>query len=412
MNLRNQLFRLLSLFFIGLLLLYQPFTVLAGNKKATDAVDKDLTIRQIIDKYYSKSNFFFGCISKAKFFTDEGIAEKEIYLKEFSYNTPENEFKQRVVYPEPNGKWQDSYYQQLIDMARSNKQVVRAHCPISPQCSKWAKEDSRTAKELEPVMIEFMTRMSKVLEANKDVVKWMDVVNETVCPVTIKGIGYQAESKTDNITYNSGDWFGPRSGSSAWENPWTIIGFENDTPLKVPTYIKLSFELTNQYAPGIKKLYNHNGGMEDAAWDKVKSTVLYLRNKGLKVDAVGWQAHVPYGFENIPGNMQKLNDLIDWCYKNNLEFHVTELDIKMGKNVDNRIFKEKEKEIAGTYCAIVETMLKKIDKGAVAINCWTIKNKINQDEGYFAGLYDADLKPTTALLRIKELLLEYAPDRR
>lgn len=379
-----------------------------SEKTSSINADKDLTIRRILDKYYSDSCFYFGCISKAKYLTDEGKAEREIFLKEFSYNTPENEFKQRVVYPEPNAKWHDSDYLQLIEMARNNKQVIRAHCPISPQCSNWVKEDDRTAEELKPVLIDFMTRICKQLEANKDVVKWMDVVNETVCPNTLKGIGYQAESKSDNITYNSGDWFGPRSGTSGWENPWTIIGFENDSPLKIPTYIKLAFELANRYAPDIKKVYNHNGGMEDAAWDKVKNTVLYLRSKGLKVDAVGWQAHVPLGFEIVPGNMEKLNNLIDWCYTNNLEFHVTELDIKMGKDVDKGIFKEKKMEIAGTYGAIVEMMLKKIGKGAVAVNCWTMKDKINQNEDYFAGLYDTGLQPTPALLRIKELLLKYA----
>ena len=40
------------------------------EKVISENADKDLTIRQIIDKQYSKSNFFFSCISKAKFFTE------------------------------------------------------------------------------------------------------------------------------------------------------------------------------------------------------------------------------------------------------------------------------------------------------------------------------------------------------
>jgi GH35 family endo-1,4-beta-xylanase len=411
MNRKNQDFGVISLLIIGFMFLIEPQILAAGRKKITTIEDKDLTIRQIIEKYYSKSNFYFGCTSKAKYLAEEGNAEKDIFLNEFSYNTPENEFKQRIVYPEPNAKWQDSDYKQLLVMARNNKQVVRAHCPISPQCSNWTKEDNRTSEELEPVMTYYMTMISKVLEANKDVVKWMDVVNETVCPTAIKGNGYDTSSISDNIIYNAGDWFGSRSGSAGWENPWTILGFETDTPLKVPTYIKLAFELANQYAPGIKKVYNHNGGMEDVAWDKVKNTILYLRSKGLKVDAVGWQAHIPYGFEKVPGNMNKLNNLIDWCYQNKLEFHVTELDIKMGKDVNFRIIKEKEIEIAGTYGAIVETMLKKQGKGAVAINCWSIKDRLSKDEIYFAGLYNSDLQPTPSYYRVKELLLEYAPGR-
>lgn len=411
MNKKNQGFGVIILLITGFMFVIQPQTLAAKGKIIATIEDKDLTIRQIIEKYYSKNNFYFGCTSKAKYLKAEGNAEKDIFLNEFSYNTLENEFKQRVVYPEPKAKWQDSFYQQLLAMARNNKQVVRAHCPISPQCSNWAKEDNRTTEELKPVMTYYMTMISKVLEVNKDVVKWMDVVNETVCPTAIRGNGYDSSSTTDNIIYNAGDWFGPRCGNSGWENPWTILGFETDTPLKVPTYIKLAFELANEYAPSIKKLYNHNGGMEDVAWDKVKNTILYLRSKGLKVDAIGWQAHIPYGFEKVPENMDKLNNLIDWCYQNKLEFHVTELDIKMGKNANFKIIKEKESEIAETYGAIVEMMLKKRDKGAVAINCWSIKDRLSNDKIYFAGLYNSDLQPTPAYNRIKELLLKYAPGR-
>ncbi len=407
---KKESFKPIGLAIIGFLLVTQPLTIVAQEKNTSAIGDKDLTIRQITAKYYAKSNFYFGCISKAKYLT-EGNAEKEIFLREFSYNTPENEFKQRVVYPAPNATWHDSDYQQLLVMARSNKQVVRAHCPISPQCSNWAKADNRTAEELKPVMTYFMTTISKALEANKDVVKWMDVVNETVCPTTYLGIGYDARSTSDNISYNAGDWFGPRLGNSTWENPWPIMGFETDTPLNIPTYIKLAFELANQYAPDIKKVYNQNGGMEDAAWDKIKKTVLYLRSKGLKVDAIGWQAHVPCGFEKVPGNLDKLGKLIDWCYQNKLEFQVTELDVKMGKNADFSIMKEKEAEIAQTYGAIVEAMLKKVGKGAVAINCWSMKDRFSKEGISFAGLFHSDLQPTPAYFRIKELLLKYAPGR-
>jgi len=361
--------------------------------------DKDLTIRQILEKYYPKDSFYFGCTSKARYLKEEGKLEKEIFLREFLYNTPENEFKQQQVYTEPNAAWKADNYRQLLVIARENKQMVRAHCPISPQCSKWAMEDNRTPTELKEVMTYYMTTLSKELEKNSDIVRWMDVVNETVA----------TNKMADSIyTYKTGDWFGPFSGTDRWQNPWLAIGQETDSELKVPTYIKLAFELANQYAPSIKKLYNHHGGMEDAVWDKVKNTVLYLRSKGLKVDAIGWQAHVPYGFEKIPGNMEKLEKLIDWCYQNKLEFHVTELDIKMGKEVVPEIFKDKANDVAETYGAITETLLKKRGKGAVGINCWTLTHRFRKSEGSFAGLYDNELNPTPAYFRVKEILLKYA----
>ncbi|MCL4482370.1 MAG: endo-1,4-beta-xylanase [Bacteroidetes bacterium] len=393
---------------ISTLILVFAFTLNYGctfsaTKKAEEITNKpsdnELTIRQIIDKYYQKSYFYFGCTSKAEYLEAEN-SEAKIFLKEFSYNTPSNEFKQTSVYPEPNATWKADNYRQLLVMARENDQVVRAHCPISPQCSTWAKQDNRTAEELKSVMTYYMTNMSKELEANKDVVKWMDVVNETVVSTKL-GDG------TNN--YLPGDWFGPLKGTDRWENPWLKIGQETDTELKVPIYIKTAFEIANKYAPSIKHLYNHNGRLEQEAWDKVKQTVLYLRSKGLRVDAIGWQAHVPVGFEKEAGTMEKLSNLIDWCYQNKLEFHITELDTKIGKDFDPKLLKEKENEIADTYGAIVETMLKKVGKGAVAINCWTLKDRVRKGEGYFAGLFDSELNPTPAYFRVKELLLKYAP---
>jgi len=372
------------------------------NSLNAQVADKELSIRQILEKYYLKDSFYFGCTSKARYLKEEAKPEKAVFLREFSYNTPENEFKQAQVYPAPNAAWKADHYRQLIVMARANKQTMRAHCPISPQCSKWAQEDNRTANELKEVMTHYLATLSKELEANKDVVRWMDVVNETVATTKIADATY---------TYKTGDWFGPLLGTDRWQNPWLIIGQETDSELKVPTYIKLAFEIANRNAPHIKLLYNHHGGMEQEAWDKIKQTILYLRAKGLRVDALGWQAHIPCGFEKVAGNMDKLSNLIDWCYQNKLEFHVTELDIKMGKDAGPEIFKTKANDVADTYGAITEAFLKKIGKGAVGINCWTLTPRFSKSEGSFAGLYDNDLNPTPAYFRVKEVLLKYAPNR-
>ncbi len=390
--------KIVSVLLISAIILSQSSGVFGlGIKDKIDA-DKDLTIRQIIEKYYSNTNFNFGCISKATYLQN-GNTDVDFYLKEFSYNVPENQFKQSQVYPEPDGKWNDANYKGLIEMARKNKQLMRAHSPISPQCSRWVKSDDRTPEELKSVMIHYMDKISKDIEANSDVIKWMDVVNETVVSSNMSDSKYQ---------YKTGDWFGPLVGNERWQNPWTVIGYESDSEIKVPTYIKLAFEIANKNAPNIKLLYNQHGGMEQEAWDKIKQTVLYLRNKGLRVDAIGWQAHIPYGFEKVEGNMERLNNLIDWCHENKLEFHVTEIDIKMGKNTDGINFTEKAEEVADTYGAITEAMVKKIGKGAVTINCWAMKHRRRKTEGSFAGLFDDELKPTPAYFRVKKVLLENA----
>lgn len=391
--------RILYLLFLAAILISHASTGFAVGKKNKVIADEDLTIRQIIEKYYSSSNFNFGCISKA-IYLKENNPDVAFYLNEFSYNVPENEFKQSGVYPEPGAKWNAEKYTGLINMARQNNQVMRAHAPISPQCSRWAKADDRTPEELKNVLIHYMDNISKAIEANSDVIKWMDVVNETVVSNNMSDSKYN---------YKTGDWFGPLLGNSRWQNPWTILGHETESGLNIPNYIPLAFEIANKNAPSIKMLYNQHGGMEKEAWEKIKKTIIYLRSKGLRVDAVGWQAHIPYGFEKVDGNMRRLNELIDWCYKNDLEFHVTEIDIKMGKSVNGINFPEKAEEVADTYGAITEAMVKKIGKGAVAINCWAMKHRRRKTEGSFAGLFDDERKPTPAYYRIKKVLLENAP---
>lgn len=386
--------------FLAVLCMMPAVMLEAGNaKRINKQQDRELAIRGILAKYYKNCHFYVGCAAKTMY-TQDGNPEGIIFNREFSYNTPENDFKQEYVYTSPNAVWNDGNYKKQLSMAREQEQVVRAHGPVSPQCSKWVREDIRTDKELEYMMTSFMTSMSVEVQKNKDVIKWMDVVNETI-------LNWKRED--DRHKYLPGDWFGPLTGVDKWENPWLKIGQEDESDLRVPAYIIAAFEIADRYAPDVKLLYNHQGMMEEVSWEKIKKTIIYLRQRGLRVDALGWQAHIPLGFEKIPGNMKKLNALIDWCHANEIEFHVTELDVKMGTEYNPRLLKEKEQEIADTYGAVFETMLKKMGKGAVAVNCWSFKDRMSKYEGYFAGLFDSNNNPSEAYFRIKDLLIKYAP---
>ena len=86
-----------------------------------------------------------------------------------------------------------------LDFIERNDITSRIHGPVGPQSSKWAKNDSRTGQELLENMTEYMTELSKKLN-DINVVKWMDVVNETIT--------------------TTGQWHGEREGDDKWENPW------------------------------------------------------------------------------------------------------------------------------------------------------------------------------------------------
>ncbi len=374
----------------------------------------NMSIREIIDAHYGNDTFVFGASARMGYFnkTDSPIVKR--WLKEFSYNTPENDFKQSGTYQTPDSDWNPDGFLSQIEGARKYNQVIRAHGPISPQCSGWAREDNRTPEELETMLKLYMTALAKELEANKDVVLWMDVVNETFTQsVQKEGIGYDA--KQNNVTYKEDDWFGPRKGIHGWENPWPIMGFETyrygSETFEVPRYIRMAFEIANEHAPSIKKIYNEHGGVINTnAWEKIKKNVLYLRSQGIQIDGIGWQSHVSLGWEKDPQNVQNLQDVITWCYENNLEFHITELDVAVSRHSEKKarydILEATRAEQAETIGAVVELMLKNIGKGARGLNMWVMTDRYHGGPT-FASLFDRKGNPNPAYYKVKELLLKY-----
>ncbi len=308
--------------------------------------------------------------------------KEKLFLKDFNYLTPANAAKQSRVHPNPTvWKWQQ--IDDFINFSKKHNIQVRLHGPISPQASKWAKQDYRTAEELEAIMIEFTTAFAKKFN-NEPTVKWMDVVNETILP--------------------NGKWFGPKKGTNKWENPWLKIGLdENGFPL----YILKSFEIATKHATNIKLVYNQNAGMQKTLWDKLKKTVLYLRSKGYRVDGIGWQAHIGLSsstkalIENTDEELRKLSDLIDWAHENNLEFHVTELDYFIE---DNNKLVEGRKKQAEFYKRLIETLNAKTKSGVVTLNLWDLGVRTKKGkEGAFHSIYDSEFNPTQAYKIIKSI---------
>lgn len=375
--------------------------------------DSRLTIREILEKYYSDKYFFIGASARTDYLEESG-AQYERWVKEFVYNTPENDFKQSKVYAQPAARWRNEDYLHHIEIARRHGQVIRAHGPVSPQCSKWVREDTRTPEELEEVLRTFMEGLSREVQANSDVVKWMDVVNETFCGARMKGIGYDAGASDNTVTYEADDWFGPRAGVEIWENPWPILGFEtavtDDGTFEVPKYIRMAFEIAQRNAPDVKLIYNEHGKtMLPALWEKLRKTVLYLRSQQIRVDGIGWQAHIQLGWEKDPENLRMLREMIAWCHENGLEFHITELDVTVANKdseMNTSCLEATRDAQAATIGVIVETMLQNIGRGACGVNFWTMTDRFREGTT-FATLFDNEANPQPAYYKVKELLLKY-----
>ena len=309
--------------------------------------------------------------------------KEELFLKDFKFLTPANAAKQSRVHPQP-GVWQWDRTEDFLEFSRANQLTLRIHGPVSPQASKWAKEDNRTAEELEAVMIDFMTASTKRYN-QEPMVKYMDVVNETILP--------------------SGNWFGPKKGTNLWENPWLKMGFDKNG---FPKYIVKAFEIATKYAPNVKLVYNQNAGMQKPMWDKLKETVLYLRSKGLRVDGIGWQGHLKLSrstsqfTENTDQALKDLSELIDWAHSNNLDFHVTELDYKL---TDQSNLASEHQEQAQLYQKIINVLQSKVNTGVVTLNLWDLGQRLKKPNIYFQSIYDANFKPTPAYTVIKNAII-------
>ena len=333
-------------------------------------------IKNIIEEFnYSKDSFFIGA-SLNHFQLNTEI--EKIFLKEFNYLTPANSFKQTVIHPKPD-VWRWNRYNDFINFANENNLFVRVHGPISPQASKWVKDDLRTKEELSNILEEYLTELCKKVNKEKSV-KWMDVVNETVL--------------------RNGNWFAEKPGNNQWENPWTQIGINDDG---VPKDIVKSFEIANKNAPNVKLVYNHNGGMEKVMWEKIMETITYIKSKGLRIDAIGWQAHLR---TNSLSNedLEYLDYLMEWAQKNNLEFHITELNLWVKE--ENPNLDSVQNIQSELYEKIINKMISKKNNGVVALNFWGMKDrkgahKLNRN---ILSIYDQSLIPNPALNTIKRTL--------
>lgn len=350
------------------------------------ATAEELTIRNILDTHYKNVPIYIGASGHQKNF---GTISDSILNKEFGYITPINDFKQSYIHPMFD-KWKWDRSDAWIQSAIKNNQLIRIHGPISPQCSPWTREDKRTAAELSRMLDEFFIALCS--RYSKDVsVKWIDVVNETIAVRDIK-------DPLGNMS--PGDWFTPRTGSDKWENPWTVIGYDESSDLRVPLYINRAFEIANEYAPDKKYLINQHGAFESEVWEKMKKLVAYLRDKGRKVDAIGWQAHVDTGWEKIPGNTERLASFIDWCHQNDLEFHITEYNVWLKNPEDGN-----ETDQANTTEAIFRILHSKRDTGVIGFNVWGVIDSDTANPDWNGALWNNDGSKKESVERIRKVLL-------
>ena len=157
-----------------------------------------------------------------------------------------------------------------------------------------------------------------------------------------------------------------------------------------------------KYAPNVSLVYNQHGGMEPLMWKKVLETILYLKERGFRVNGIGWQAHLK-DIEKLALNKESLDffsSLIDWSHRNGLDFHVTEMDYRINKENPTNIDLQRQ---AAAYSNIIKILISRRNNGVVTFNTWGMIDRPGEHTNENRFLFDKNLKPKPA---IKKALID------
>lgn len=343
-------------------------------------------IKDIVKKQFPKGNVWIGCAAHwSSLSTNRRLAE--ILDREFDYITPANDMKQSTVHPDPE-TWNWELTDLWIQRAVEKKQTLRVHGPMSAQCSRWAREDQRTAAELEKNLAEYMSAQAKRYEPHKSTIRWLDVVNETV--------------------HSDGQWKSAIPGVTAYENPWSGIGLDPG-PEGFPLYIKKAFEIAGALATGIKLIINQDS-MAPKSVEKLQALILWLRSHKLRVDGIGYQFHIASGWETKSDNLERLIKNVDWAQSQGLEFHLTEFQAYLHTEEERKnrtTFPPEEKserlaQQAATFETLLKTLLERRNRGTIAVNFWHLFDLESYERD--GNLFEADGKPRPAYHAVRKIL--------
>jgi endo-1,4-beta-xylanase len=312
-----------------------------------------------------------------------GAAVRPSLLSEHAYaSTLAREFN--MVEPEDAMKWMTlrpdqktyDFHQgdEIVRFARANQMKVRGHCLVWDHNNPdWLTQGHFTSKQLSRLLHEHITRVMKHYRGQ--VFAW-DVINESI-------------DEKGHVR------------NSLWYNQPGIGLAENGT-----AYIEQVFRWAHKADPHALLFYNEaeGEGMNHKS-DVIYAMVKDFKHRGVPIDGVGLQMHVPALDADIPAlaaNITRLAAL-------GVQLHITELDVSLPVNPSGHANAQDLNRQADIYRGIVRVCLD--NPGCTAIQTWGFTDKYSWIGSHSRGArgqalpFDQAYQPKAAYLALHDELL-------
>ena len=236
-----------------------------------------------------ESKFFLGAALSGDMIMGADTASLEILHKHFNSVVAENCMKSGPIHPE-EGKYDFKLADKFIEFAEEHDMYTVGHCLVwHSQAPRWFFTDAEGNEVSRDVLIE---RMKEHISTLAGRYKWKvdiwDVVNEAF--------------------EDDGSWRKTKF--------YEIIGED---------YLELAFRFANEADPDAELIYNDYSMYHEGRRDAVVKLVYSLKEKGIRIDGVGMQAH--YGLD-YP-TMEAFEKSIVAFAEAGVDVHITELDISV-----------------------------------------------------------------------------------
>lgn len=186
-----------------------------------------------------------------------------IVKKHFNAIVAENCMKMEEVHPE-EGKYTFDQADQFVKFGEDNGLTITGHCLIwHSQCPEWFFQDEN-GKEVSPEVLKqrMKDHIYTIAKRYKGKLKGWDVVNEAII----------------------------EDGSYRKSKFYQILGEE---------FIPLAFQYAHEADPDAELYYNDYGMDNEGRRNGVVKLIRSLKEKGLRIDAVGMQGHMGMDYPKI-----------------------------------------------------------------------------------------------------------------